>query len=63
MGRNLNIGGSGDNNSFGGFVTSNERYGSPTKDDKEYIFDWLNNHQAINEIRLGELVDSNYGDF
>ena len=63
MGRNLNIGGGGSDNSFGGFVTSNERYGNPTENDKDYIFAWLNNHQAVIEVKLGDFVDANYGDF
>lgn len=63
MAKDLNIGGGGSNDSFGGFVTSNKRYGSPSQEDADDILQWLKNHSSIEEATVGKLIDANYGDF
>jgi len=59
--KNLNIGGGGNLNSFGGFICSNKRYESVTKEDINNLKSWLSNHQLVSNIKIGQLVDANYG--
>ena len=58
---NLCIGGGGDLTSFGGFISSQERYGSVTKSDIASISKWLKDQSIVSEFTVGELVDANYG--
>lgn len=44
---------------FDGLVLSCERYGSPTKDDRERIQQWLTEQPQCSEISIGELTDVN----
>lgn len=59
--RNLSISGSGDDKSFDGVVTSIERYGSTTEDDRVAVENWLSSKQNITDIVVGNLVDAIYG--
>ena len=59
--RNLNIGGGGNLNSFGGFICSNERYGSATVEDIASVKEWLAKQSLVSNIEMGELVDAMYG--
>lgn len=59
--RGLLFGGGGRPESFEGFVVSNQRYGSPTDDDRKAIQAWL--QQYFTNLRVCKLVDANYGDF
>ncbi|MFT5851757.1 MAG: hypothetical protein ACI87J_001730 [Colwellia sp.] len=58
---NLCIGGGGDLTSFGGFISSYERYGSVTESDISSISNWLKDQNIVSEFNIGELVDANYG--
>lgn len=59
--RNLNVGGGGSVESFGGFVCSNERYGSATEEDIEETQAWLSTHRMVTGVNVGQLVDAMYG--
>ncbi len=58
---NLCIGGGGDLNSFEGFISSQERYGSVSESDLTSITHWLKDQNIVSEFKLGQLVDVNYG--
>ena len=51
-----------DNNSesFEGSVTSAERYGSATDEDRAAIEALLNSHAIVSEVKVGGLVDAFY---
>jgi len=57
----LIIGGGGDLTSFGGFISSHDRYGSVTESDITNLSTWLKGQDIISEFTLGDLVDANYG--
>lgn len=57
----LCIGGGGDLNTFAGFISSQERYGSVTESDISNITNWLNDQKIVSNVTIGELVDANYG--
>lgn len=59
--RNLCFGGGADLNTFGGFVCSNERYSSASNDDQIALRDWLTKLDAVKDVKIGSLVDANYG--
>jgi len=59
--RNLNVGGGGNVSAFGGFICSNERYGSTTDQDIQEVQAWLSNHKMVSNIKTGQLVDAMYG--
>lgn len=45
---------------FRGRVTSADRYGDATTDDREAITILLENHALVSEVSVGELVDGYY---
>ena len=45
--------------SFDGFITSNERYGSVSEEQKAKIEHWLSVQPACLKVHVGELVDAN----
>ena len=51
-----------DNNSesFEGSVTSAERYGSATEENRAAIEALLNSHAIVGEVKVGDLVDAFY---
>lgn len=57
--RGLLFGGGGSTESFEGFVISNQRYGSPSEEDRNAIQEWLG--LPCSGVSVGELVDANYG--
>lgn len=59
--RNLNVGGGGSVNSFGGFICANERYGSATDEDIKDTQAWLSTHKMVTAVNVGQLVDAMYG--
>jgi len=59
--RNLVFSGGGDTKTFGGFVCSNDRYGSTSKIDQTALEEWLKLNDAIYIVEVGPLVDANYG--
>lgn len=58
---NLCISGGGDLNSFAGFISSQERYGSVAESDRSSITNWLKDQKVVSEFNVGELIDANYG--
>ena len=59
--RNLCFGGGGDLNTFSGLVCSNERYASASSDDQLALRDWLTKLDSVTNVKVGTLVDANYG--
>ena len=59
--RNLCMGGGGGPDTFSGFITSEARYGSATKDDQLAIEDWLKSKSFVTNVKIGELVDGMHG--
>tara|TARA_R110002167_G_scaffold127314_1_gene308790 strand:+ start:989 stop:1327 length:339 start_codon:yes stop_codon:yes gene_type:complete len=51
-----------DNNSesFEGSVTSAQRYGNATEEDRTAIETFLNSHDIVSEVKVGALVDAFY---
>lgn len=50
-----------DSESFEGFVTSADRYGSATEEDRAAVEALLNSHAIVSEVKVGALVDAFYG--
>ena len=57
--RNLFFSGGGGVKSISGFVCSNDRYGSTTKDDQTALEQWLGTIDSASNIKVGPLVDAN----
>ena len=49
-----------DGESFEGSVTSADRYGNATEDDRASIEALLNNNPIVSEVKVGTLVDAFY---
>ena len=49
-----------DSESFEGFVTSADRYGNATDENRAAIEAVLNNHNIVSEVNVGELIDAFY---
>ncbi|ROS05682.1 hypothetical protein EDC56_1228 [Sinobacterium caligoides] len=60
-GRELMISGGGNKSHFEGFVTSNQRYGSTSEDDRNAVQAWLTAQECVSDIKVGELTDVYYG--
>ena len=45
---------------FNGFITTMERYKSPSKDDRVAVERWLSSQSNISDIAVGSLIDVNY---
>ena len=45
---------------FEGFVTSADRYGNATEEDRATIEAALNSHSIVSEVKVGPLVDAFY---
>lgn len=58
--RNLFVGIDGDDSTFEGFVSSGDRYGSATEEDRKAIEDALNAQEIISDVKVGKLVDAFY---
>ena len=58
--RNLFINFDGDEGMFIGFVTSAERYGNATEDDRKAIEDAFNAHDKVSEVKVERLVNAFY---
>lgn len=59
--RNLCMGGGGGPEEFSGFITSEARYGSATKEDQQAVETWLKSHSCVSDVKISELVDGIYG--
>ena len=49
-----------DSETFEGSVTSSERYGSATEEDRVAIETLLNSNDIVSEVKVGDLVDAFY---
>ena len=54
----LQFSGGGDCKRWQGFLTSPERFASPSADDKEKINAWLENHSEVKDCKVGEFLDA-----
>ncbi|MFT7559789.1 MAG: hypothetical protein ACI93R_001704 [Flavobacteriales bacterium] len=57
---NLIVNLDGDHGVFQGFVSSGERYGSTTEDDRTAIKDALESYDTVSDVVVQELVDAVY---
>lgn len=51
----------GDAGQLSAYVTSNERYGSASEDNRKAVQTWLDEQASVSDISVGELVDTYYG--
>lgn len=58
--RDLCMGGSGDTNSFSGFICSAHRYKSAIDEDREAVKHWLESSGVASKVVIGGLVDAYY---
>ena len=58
--RNLIIGGGGGIDEFEAFISSNERYGSASEDDRSAVSNWLGGKSVFQSVEVSDLVDANY---
>ena len=58
---NLCFGGGYTKNFFDGFITSIERYGSASEEDRQEIEKWLSSQGNLTDMVVGSLIDANYG--
>ncbi|WP_415229505.1 YggL family protein [Psychromonas sp.] len=58
--RNLMIAGGGGIDVFAIFISSSDRYGSATEEDRHALSNWLKEKSLIKDVELGDLVDANY---
>jgi hypothetical protein len=59
--RDLQIGGGGSKDKFGGYISSNSRYGSTTDEDRSALEAWLGNQSGISAVSVQPLSDVNHG--
>lgn len=58
--RNLFINFDGDDGLFIGFVTSADRYGNATEEDKTAVEAVLTEHKMVSDVKVDRLVDAYY---
>jgi len=58
--RNLMIAGGGGIDVFDAFVSSSDRYGSTSEEDRRVFSNWLKEKSLIKNVELGDLVDANF---
>ena len=58
--RDLFVGLDGDDGLFEGFVTSGERYGSATEEDRKAIEEALSAQKIVSDVLVGSLLDAFY---
>ena len=59
--RKLVIAGGGGIDVFDAFISSNERYGSTSEEDRNALSNWLGEKSFIQNVEVGDLVDANHG--
>jgi uncharacterized protein YggL (DUF469 family) len=59
--RGLIIGGGGSATEFAAFVASEQRYGSATEEDRQFVEQWLSAQPRTSMVVVGKLIDANYG--
>ena len=58
---NMLFSGGGTKDNFGGYITSQQRYGSLTDADRETLKTWLSSVAGVADVHLDELSDAIYG--
>jgi len=58
--RNLFVSLDGDDEQFEGFVTSGDRYGSATEEDRKAVEEALSAYKIVSEVKIAKLVDACY---
>ncbi len=58
---NMLFSGGGTKDNFGGYITSQLRYGSLTAADSETLNTWLSSNSGVTDIHLEDLSDAIYG--
>ena len=54
----LLLGGGGNSQNYSGFVTSSQKYQSPTELQKNSIKNWLENCQTVSICEIGDFIDA-----
>jgi uncharacterized protein YggL (DUF469 family) len=49
-----------DSESFEGFVTSADRYGNATEEDRTSLETIMKSHSIVKDVKIGKLVDAFY---
>lgn len=60
--RNLMICGGNNEEYFEAYISSNDRYGSVTEEDRSALSDWLKTQKRISDVVIAELSDAYYGE-
>lgn len=58
---NMLFSGGGTKDNFGGYITSQQRYGSLTDTDSEALKTWLSGYKGVADIQIEDLSDAIYG--
>ena len=58
---NMLFSGGGTKDNFGGYITSQQRYGSLTDADSEALKTWLSSNSGVTDVQLEDLSDAIYG--
>jgi len=58
---NMLFSGGGTKDNFGGYITSQLRYGSLTDADREALKTWLSSNEGVADVHLDDLSDAIYG--
>jgi len=58
---NMLFSGGGTKDNFGGYITSQQRYGSLTDADSATLKAWLSGNAGVTDIQLEDLSDAIYG--
>lgn len=59
--RNLMMGSAGGSEVFSVFISSFERYGSASEEDRSAFIHWLEEREFLENVVVGELTDAYYG--
>jgi uncharacterized protein YggL (DUF469 family) len=49
-----------DSEAFAGFVTSADRYGNATEEDRSSLEELMKKHSIVKDVKIGKLVDAYY---
>jgi uncharacterized protein YggL (DUF469 family) len=60
--RDLMISGGNNEDFFEAYLSSNDRYGSATEEDRTAVTEWLNAQKRISDVVVAELSDAYYGE-
>lgn len=59
--RRLQIWAEGSEDSFEAYISSSQRYGSTTEDDRSAVKAWLDAQGSLADVKVDELTDAYYG--